>query len=140
MSLENKKAVLRRFYEMWEGRSRTQVEDVCAPHYLDHMPHPGRTHLEGVKHAVHAFRRAFPDGTNSVEMIAAEGELVTGHGVFRGTQTGWFFDIPPTGRKVEISTLDVVRIEDGKIVEIWHLEDQMKLLRQLGIMPPQKGG
>lgn len=140
MTLEEKKAVLRRFYEMWEGRSTTLVEDVCAAHYVDHMPHPGKTHFEGVKGAVMMFRRAFPDSINTVDFVFGEGELIGGHGVFRGTHTGWLGDIPPTGRRVEISTLDLVRVENHRIIEIWHLEDQMRLMRQLGMMPPGKGG
>ncbi len=43
--------------------------------------------------------------------------------------------IPPTGKQMTVSSIIIARIEDGKIVEEWGLDDQMGMLQQLGIIP-----
>ena len=41
---------------------------------------------------------------------------------------------PPTGKSFEIDVMDVVRFEDGKIVEHWGVPDQLGMLIHLGLM------
>jgi predicted ester cyclase len=55
----------------------------------------------------------------------------------RGTQTGPFAlaNLQPTGKQIEITGIDIVRIAGGKIVEWWHQEDIMAMMMQLGVMP-----
>lgn len=43
--------------------------------------------------------------------------------------------IPPTGRRVEIHVIDIVRLVDGRIVEHWNIVDRLGLLQQLGALP-----
>lgn len=126
---------MRRFYEMWEGHSTIAPSEIYAADYVDHMPHPGRTFLEGVEIAVKRFRTAFPDSKFRIELLLCKGDYAVGTAVFSGTHTGPLNDIGPTGRKVEISTIDIARIASGKIAEIWHLEDELQLMIHLGMMP-----
>jgi predicted ester cyclase len=37
----------------------------------------------------------------------------------RGTHTGDFFGQPPTGERFEIKGMDMVRVQDGRLVEHW---------------------
>lgn len=53
----------------------------------------------------------------------------------RGTQQGTFGSIPPTGKQVTVSTVDIVRIEGGKIAEEWGIDDMPGMLQQLGLIP-----
>lgn len=39
--------------------------------------------------------------------------------------TGSIFGFPPTGKSIEIDVMDVVRFEDGKMVEHWGVPDQL---------------
>lgn len=56
-------------------------------------------------------------------------------GRFRGTHTGEFFGIPPTGKSVTFSGMHLMRIADGKIAEHWGNNDDLGLMRQLGVVP-----
>ena len=65
--------------------------------------------------------------------MIAEGDRVMTYKTFTGTHTGEFQGIPPTGRPVRFDVMDIVRLEDGQIVEHWGLVDQLGLMRQLGV-------
>jgi predicted ester cyclase len=48
-------------------------------------------------------------------------EKVIERWTFQGTQTGPFFNIPPSGSKVTYPIITIYRIEDGRIAEDWHV-------------------
>jgi predicted ester cyclase len=66
--------------------------------------------------------------------MLADGDLVATRKTFRGTHTGEFMGIPPTGRDIELGVIDIVRYRDGRIVEHWSQVDQLGLLQQLGVI------
>lgn len=49
--------------------------------------------------------------------------------------TGDFFGIPPTVRSITLTGMDILGIENGKIQEIWHIQDPSGMLQQLGAIP-----
>jgi len=53
----------------------------------------------------------------------------------RATHRGAFAGVPPTGREVELSGIEIVRLAGGRIVEHWDEIDALGLLRQLGAGP-----
>ena len=58
--------------------------------------------------------------------------------LMRGRHVGTFAstvgDIAPTHREIEVRTIDVLTVEDGKITRIWVVADDLGLLRQLGAL------
>jgi predicted ester cyclase len=54
---------------------------------------------------------------------------------YRGTHQGDFQGIPPTGKPVTFTSIDVYHIAGGKIVEVWSQIDLLSLLQQLGVVP-----
>ncbi len=54
---------------------------------------------------------------------------------FQGTHSGEFQGIPATGKQVSMQVIDILRIENGKVVERWGLSDQVGMMQQLGVMP-----
>ena len=52
-----------------------------------------------------------------------------------GTHQGEFFGIPASGRRVEISGINIDRVEGGKVVEEWASYDLLGAMRQLGTVP-----
>jgi len=79
------------------------------------------------KRTIAEIKRAFPDYHGADELQIAEGDLVAGRLVFRGTHQGEFMGLAPTGEQWTFEGLSVVRVKDGKIVEDWvevNLEDK----------------
>ena len=57
-----------------------------------------------------------------------------------GTHTGEYSGVPPTGKAVRVPGLAIWRFENGKVVEIWSVQDQFSLLQQIGVIAPEIGG
>ncbi len=75
----------------------------------------------------------FPDFHVTIEDQIAEGDRVVTRVTFRGTHSGEFGGIAATGRQVEYGGITIDRIVDGKVVEGWHVADELGMLRQLGV-------
>jgi predicted ester cyclase len=82
---------------------------------------------------------AFPDGRVDVHAAHFIGDIAVEEGTFTGTQQGVLRgpmgDIPPTGRRVSVDYLQVLRFRDGKHVSFNLLFDQLTMLAQLGLLP-----
>ena len=78
------------------------------------------------------FRAAFPDLHGEIVEQMADGDGVATRKTFHGTHQGPLMGIPPTGKSVAISVIDLVRVRDGRIVEHWNVVDVPGLMAQLG--------
>ncbi len=134
---DRNKALLRRFYEeLWSKGNLEVIPELVAEDFVDHHPLPGAPQgREGLAALVVMWRSAFPDMRESVEDLISEGDKVVGRFTMRGTHTGKFMCVAPTGRRVVMSGIDIVRIADGRISEFWYGEHLLELMQQLGAVP-----
>ena len=89
-----------------------------------------------MKGEIDYFRQALPDLTYTVEDQIAEGDKVTTRYTMAGTHQGEFFGVPGSGKRIEISGINVDRFdESGKMVEEWASYDLLGAMRQAGAMP-----
>ena len=141
MSLADNKALVRRLFdEVWNTGNVAIVDDLLAPDFVDHAAQMGGGDptRDGFKTQVRLFRTAFPDGRSQIEDLIAEDDRVVARWTDGGTQRGEWMGVPPTGKRVTMTGIDVYRIEQGRIAEFWCSEDELGLLRQLGaIQPPE---
>jgi predicted ester cyclase len=138
---EKNKAVIRRYREIHNTNQLDQLGDVLAADFHPHSLLPGLPGgLEGAKLAHQGFVAAFPDGKTRTEDLIAEGDRVMERYSFSGTNTGSFLGAPPTGKKVQSSSMSVYRLADGKIIEHWGENDVIGVMVQLGLMPPPGQG
>ena len=129
MSLEENKAIVRRFIEAYNKHDLSSIEDFVAPDYVDHTNQVGR---EGLKQLFNMAFKAFPDWHETIEDIIAEGDKVWVRVKATGTHTGEWLGIAPTGKKVTSEMVDIYRIVNGKHIEGRFITDQMDFLKQLG--------
>ena len=87
--------------------------------------------IEGMREHVREHRAAFPDWSEDIKRIVAEGDLVVIHYVSSGTNRGQWLGEPPTGREVRINEISIFRIEEGRIAEQWLLPDIGTMEQQL---------
>ncbi len=91
---------------------------------------------EPTKRSFTAFRSAFPDWRMEIVELVAEGNTVVGRFRCSGTNLGEFKGMPPTGKRMEVDEVYFLRVDDGKFVDFWGLEDKLARLRQLGLISP----
>ncbi len=138
MSTERQKAVVRRFVEeMLNGQNLAVAEELFTADFVDHDaddPDGRRSGVEGARAEVGVFLSAFPDMRVTADQLIAEGDTVVYRGTVSGTQTGEFFGIPPTGKRVTVTGIHIVRIADGKVAEHWSVRDDLGQITQLGLI------
>jgi steroid delta-isomerase-like uncharacterized protein len=137
MSTEENKALIRRFYEeVFNNRNLAAIDDFYAPEHVDHtLPTGLPVGPEGTKQAIATMLEGFPDLHITIEDMIAEGDKVVIRFTTHGTQQGTLGGIPPTGKQVAVSTIEITRIAGSKIVEDWGLDDRLGMLQQLGLVP-----
>jgi steroid delta-isomerase-like uncharacterized protein len=120
MSEDNKAWFRREVGKVWNEGNLDAADEVYAADVVIHNAAPGNPGgLEGVKLTVSSVRAAFPDLQFATEDLIAEGDKVAQRWSITGTQKGEFMGAPPTGNKTTMSGISIVRIANGKIVEIW---------------------
>ena len=67
--------------------------------------------------------------------LTKDDERVSVTGKMSGTNQGTLMGMPATGRTVSFAYMDLYAIADGKIGEVWHVEDLASMMRQLGVLP-----
>jgi steroid delta-isomerase-like uncharacterized protein len=138
MSEENREKVRRLFAGMDRGDVEV-IEGLVAHQFVDHDPLPempeGR---EGLKALLGMMKAAFPDAQTQIVDMVVDGDKVAVRTQMRGTNRGEFMGMPATGKRVMLERMDIVRFEDGLIVEHWGLIDMPALLMLLGTMPEAK--
>ncbi|MEV0324308.1 ester cyclase [Streptomyces sp. NPDC050658] len=133
MSAEENIALVRRFYEEVWVKGNPDGADVFAEDYVRHdlrgtAATPGP---EGQRRIARDFHAAFPDLHFQVDLILAQGELVAARWTSAGTNTGSWGSVSPTGRFARFSGVNIFRLRDGKVVEIWNHRDDLALMQQL---------
>jgi steroid delta-isomerase-like uncharacterized protein len=132
-------AHIRRGYEEgWSAGNFAPVDEFLAPNAILHAPiQPapivGR---EGVKDLMMKLRAGLPDLKITIEEMFGEGDTLLVRYTARGTHLGDFMGIPPTGRAVVLDEIEVHKLANGQIQEMWLEFDASSLLRQMGVLPP----
>ncbi len=135
MSTEQNKAIVRRFYEeAWGQGNLAVVDEIFADDYARHDLRPGNplSGPAGMKKIAADFRAAFPDLQFTIDLMVAEGEMVVARWMMEGTNTGPWGDIPPTGKRAQFFGVNIFRLTQGQVVEIWNHRDDLGLMQQLG--------
>jgi len=135
MSTANKE-VVRRFFEAWGQQDLEKAAGLVTEDFLNNSSSSqGR---EGIYEEGSYWFSAFPDAIVSIEELLAEGDKVVARVQTSATHQGEFFGAPPTGNAVEISEIDIFRVENGMIAEAWAAPDMFRLLSQIGVVSSEE--
>jgi predicted ester cyclase len=120
---EANKAIVRKLMEAINEGNLDVVDTLFTPELAEPM-----------KRSFIAFRSAFPDWRMEIAEMVAEGNTVVGRLRCSGTNQGEFKGVPPTGKRMEVDEVYFLRVENGKFVDFWGLEDDLARMRQLGLI------
>ncbi|MEU3374626.1 ester cyclase [Streptomyces sp. NPDC006660] len=117
-------------YRSWTPKL---VDEVLAPDWENNpLALNVSAGSEGFKETIAFLRHVFPDITITIEDVVVSGDRAAVRTIARGTHKAEMMGIPATGRQVEFNASDIHRVEGGRIVQSWHLEDYVGLFSQLG--------
>jgi predicted ester cyclase len=133
-STEANKALVCRFYdEIFNKKNLNVVDELVAPNYKRYLsPIAAPLDAAGQKTRLAGMLAAFPDSHLTIEDLVAEGDRVAIRLTNRGSHQGAYLGIQPTGKQVVADAIEIMRIENGKIVEHWGAPNNYSLLQQLG--------
>ena len=137
---EAAKAVVRRNTIEVQGRGDFALfDELFADDFVDHTTQPGTTpDKAGVRKLYTYLREAFPDFHAEIHWQLVDGDRVTTYKTYHGTHEGTFLGVAPTHRKIQFETVDVMRVQNGKITDHWGVGNLLSLMRQIGgWTPPQ---
>jgi steroid delta-isomerase-like uncharacterized protein len=136
VNVDANKQLVERFYEeVWARGNVDFATEVFSDDYVRHDLRPGQAApgAAGQARIAEQFRQAFPDLQWRIDLVFGEADLVAGRWTASGTHTGSWGDLPPTGKRVEFSGVNIFRFgDDGRVVEIWNHRDDLGLMDQLG--------
>ena len=122
MSIEANKALIRRFVDqVRNGGNLDAIAELAVPNKVDEL-----------RRSAVLLTNAFSDYEVWIDELIAEGDRVVMRATQRGIHTGFWFGLPPTGKRVEWTVIRIFRIADGRIADTWFASDQPGLLRQIG--------
>jgi predicted ester cyclase len=115
-----------------------ELDKLVAPDFVEHQ-YLGESGPQGVKSLIGQLRTAFPDLNMTIEDTVSSGDKVWARLRCQGTHKGPLMGIPPTGRKIDTTALEVCRFSRGRLVEHWGVPDRFAAMSQLGILPAPRG-
>jgi steroid delta-isomerase-like uncharacterized protein len=137
----NQELFKRYFDECANGGNLELADEIFASDYQHHDPaNPDPRPMIGpqaVKDHLTSLKSAFPDLVFDIDDTIADGDTIIVRWTARGTNTGDYFGIPPSGKPIEITGMNTWRTRDGQAVEGWVNRDDMLLLQQIGVVPTQ---
>jgi predicted ester cyclase len=133
-SQQNIATFRRAIEEGWNKGNMAAIDELFAPDFVEHQAGigPGR---DGVKASIRALRAAFPDLHLTLVDTIADRDIVWSRLNGTGTHAGPFMGASATGRRFEITIIDVARVVGGRLVEHWGVADRLSLVQQLGLTP-----
>jgi predicted ester cyclase len=124
-------AVVQRFYDqVFDQKMLVVLGEIFDPNLIVHDLDVGGE--LGGSTLLEDTLAAFPDVKATINLWVVEGDLVTAYVTYQGTHQAEFLGVAPTGKTVTWSIIDVFRVQDGKIVELWHDVPNGDILEQIG--------
>ncbi len=139
MSSAANKQIARRFYE--EVCNQRKFDLICqfaAENYQHHNPSlpPEMQHgRDNFARVLGMFFSAFPDLQGTIDLLIGEGDKIVSRVTWSGSHGGDLMGIPPSGRPVNFSVIEIYRLVDGRFVEGWAALDMLGLMQQIGAIP-----
>lgn len=132
---EDNKAIVRRYwFELWNEKRGEVLEEIAVEDVTFHFP-PGQAHQPPtLRKWFETALLAFPDVHFTLHDELADGDKVVSRWSYVATNTGTFLGRDTTGLQVYDQGIDIFRIKDSKIVEMWVAQDSLGLLQQLKVL------
>ncbi|HVE83304.1 MAG TPA: ester cyclase [Myxococcales bacterium] len=116
----NKELIHEYHVAVWEQHDLSSYDGYFSPDFVSHANPPGTPPgPDSGKQFMQALYYAFPDLASQEDGVLGDADKVAIQWTVTGTQTGPLFGMPATGKAIQVSGMDVLRVEGGQFVEHW---------------------
>ena len=136
MATDANTELVRNYLAAFNREDREAMAESLADDVVEHVPHGTLRGPEEVMDFLEDYTDAFPDYAGETENIIAQDDRVVVRYTARGTHSGTFEGVEPTGHQVEWTGIVIYRIADDEIAEVWLETDRLGLLEQLEALDP----
>ena len=128
------RALAERFAQTLTDHDLHAFAELLDGQYINHNRYalPGK---EGSVAIFADFLSAFEDFRVEVDDVIEDGQTVVGRYTYRGRHTGTFMGIPPSGAQIEMRSIDIWRIREGRLYEHWDELNSLEFFQQIGAIP-----
>jgi steroid delta-isomerase-like uncharacterized protein len=114
-------------------------DEFIHPEYNNHNAYvePGPA---GVKAFFRHYLDAFPDTKVAIEDVIEEGGRISARFTYNGTFTNTFMGYPSNSAAIQMRSIDIWRVKDGKLVEHWDELNLLEVFQQIGAATVRKPG
>ena len=134
--------IVRSMAEAINARNLEALDKLVSPDVVRHSaatPGVMVSNLAEFKTFLETDFETVPDSVQTIDLIFANDEYVAMKATYAGTQEGPMGPFPACGKKLTLPFIGILRIENGKVAEIWVEWDNLSALAQLGHMEPPAG-
>ena len=137
MSKQNVELAHKWFEEVWNQRRLETIDEMASPEAIGEgqMHHGASINVEQFRQFARELQTAFPDFHLTIEDTISAADRVVVRWRAAMTHEATFMGVTPTGRKVSLTGITILRFVRGKIVQGWDNWDQLGLLLQIGAIP-----
>ena len=136
MAATDSAAVLREMFVAINDNDGERMVDLVNDDLVIHTPVPGiGTGKAGMRQLMTVYFSSFSPQHVDVHDIVADGDRVAVRHTHHLTHSGEFAGVPPTGKQLVVEGIEMYRVRDGKVSEMWHHDDFLGLMQQLGVVP-----
>lgn len=129
---KNKQVVIRFNKEVLEKANRAAFDEIMDKEFINRTASSASNGPDGMWHTVtQILHPAFPDLKIEIYDQIAEGDKVTTRKAIFGTHLGELMGIPPTGKKIKVDVIDIVRLRNGKYYEHWGINTLQNVVSEL---------
>jgi steroid delta-isomerase-like uncharacterized protein len=138
MSVSDNETAVRRWIDAWNVQDPEAGLGLLSADFVRHDANlPEVVGAAAQRDFLRGVFSAFPDIHIEVDQLITQADIVAVRLLIRGTHRDEFLGIPATGRGINIQSVDIFRLADGKIAEQWVLMDALGMMQQLGAIPGQ---
>lgn len=133
MSLEDNKALARRYQSAWERRDLATIHALLADGAVNHDLSTGDTRdaLDFEQATCEIWHESFSEVQVQIQQVIAEGDRVTVYWLLSSVHDRPFLGIPATNRRIRVPGIEIIRIANDQIAEIWRITDSANMMDQL---------
>lgn len=133
--IEANQLLARRMVQAMNSGQLDLLDEVMTPDLVRHCPATPQLEIRSLaqfKDFLRQFASSFPDNVQTFHRMVADEEQVAVWATYEGTHLGAMGPIPATGKRVCFVFATHMRIERGRIAELWTIWDNVDILTQLG--------